>query len=1082
MKITPNINTITYSKYNAAPRNKNSAQPAFTGIFNIFGNNAAKDVFVNSGTKILSKKQLQKLRENIVDEIYSLFKSHYTPAASKRMDELLNSPYIDYNLECAGSSGLSLADCLEIRHSQNENKLYNQFVRTSLAKTMPFEAFEDPKSIKELYYRNNAIFQIFQSYTKMDETSKEAKEVRDMVVRMKDNNVEINDYPEFFADCLAHGKLKMCKLLEAKFGINPETTINVVKRKEQTLTEYSKTFGTSTLIANPYYKISRYDTDSHILVYHPQKLDKTGDYSWKITGSEQNMILWDFAACCQDKNSKEFFDIPKYIFTTFYNKPGHKSFHTFSDLTRFLWSKAYYHPEMKSLDFVEQMAKYFRQKAGQPPKARVYLNFLPANVLDNNDYIKYEDEAFERIKKLKSDFTKDNSERIKVLEELYMMFGEANGKEPTELAAKLKAINPSSPADFGGDAFKVYEDVISLSMLNLHQKRELLEKLIKNKSNLIDCKLGDMLNVKFLPKTRDEYSTLVAKLSHSIGIYVKKLPPELKAGFYNAMDRMSAPNSEFMRLNFDNSVRRLRQEYPLEEFQKDIWYAIKDLSNIERGKVLDYFGFELKNENGKLILNGFPNSDYTEQRLAKVDDKELLNKIREVQAYVIEFTQNNSIRINDNPEASKDITDIVRAFPEFLTSVGKLQSRTHDFSVDIHTLKVLQEIFKNPEYQKLPDSSKRHLQIAALFHDLTKQEGIVDKLHSASSAFDTYYLTGKLDMPESDKLKIYNIIKNHTWLEAYKGDTTELRKQLAFEFSQDDSFKLISILTDADLKAVKKEGKFFTRYEKNLQNAKAEIEPLIYDIQKTAINLPQTKIPKAHKLNLSSPYVEKITADGVTNTVVHLKQGINLKEAGFGSDISLEDLNILVHGLDDKDSASMFQALGIVNSDALLSTSYINYGKGNWKVFRKQGFVLSVPSSDIHAGYWRDFGSGYKKDKNDLIKNYIFSDSETRTYFSRQLKNELNLNDDEYIDLFPKIANRPIEKLDKTFPEVAKAYRRIFSNMETAKRSMGRNYNEILVTRPKIQAIFCWDKSPEHIPLYLRKFAAKHDLPVLVFE
>ncbi len=1075
MNITSNINTVSYYSYNAASKNKNVGQPSFTGIFNFLGNNAAKDVFVNTNAKILTQRQLQKVKENVVEEIYSLFKSRYTPANSKRLDELLNSPYVDYNLEHVGSSGLSLADCIELHHSHTENKLYNQFVRTSLAKTMPFDAFEDPKSIKSLYSRNDSIFQIFQSYTKMDEASSEAKEVRDMVLRLKDNNVEINDYPEFFADCLYSGKLQMCKLLESNFDINPETVINLSRSTHDTAKANSEVFGTSTLFSNSYYNFY-YD-----LVYHPQKLGSDCDGYYKILQNKHQMSLWDFAVCCPDKNSKEFFDIPKYIFNTFHT-PRNRSFLTYSELTSFLWINAKNHPEMKTFDFIEQMAKYFRQKSSQPPEAKVYLDFIPTNIFNIKDNPEYENEALKRIKKLSSEFKKDNSERIKILEELYMMFGEGNGKRPEELKAVLETINPPRPADFGGNDFKVYEDVTSLSMLNLHQKRELLEKLINNKSNLIDCKLGDMLNVKFLPKTRDEYSSLVARLSHSIGINVKKLSPELKAGFYDAMDRMSTLNSEFMSLNFDTDIKRLHLDYSLEEFQKDIWYAIKDLSNIERGKVLDYFGFELKNENGKLILNGFPNSDYTEQRLAKVHDKELLNIIREVQSYVMEFTQNNNIRINGNPEASKDITEIIRAFPEFLTSTGKLQSRTHDFSVDIHTLKVLQEIFKNPEYQKLPEASKHHLQIAAFFHDLTKQEGIVDKLHPATSAFDTYYLTRKLELPEKDKLKIYNIIKNHTWLETYKGDTAELRKQLAFEFSQNDAFKLISILADADLKAVKKEGKFFSQHEKELQKAKSEIEPLIHDIQKTAINLPQTRIPKAHKLNLNSPYVDKITSDSITNTVIYLKQGINLKEAGFENDISLDDLNILVHGLDDKDSASIFQALGIVNSDALLSSSYINYSKGNWKVFRKQGFVLNVSASDIHAGYWRDFGSGYKKNKNDLINNYIFSKDETRTYFSTQLKEELRLNDDEYIDLYRRIEDRPIEELDEKFPAVAKAYRKIFANMETSKRSMGRNYNEILVTRPKIQGIFCWGKSPEKIPAYLRKFAAKHDLPILVFE
>ena len=372
--------------------------------------------------------------------------------------------------------------------------------------------------------------------------------------------------------------------------------------------------------------------------------------------------------------------------------------------------------------------------------------------------------------------------------------------------------------------------------------------------------------------------------------------------------------------------------------------------------------------------------------------------------------------------------------------------------------------------------------MAVLFHDLTKAEGVVDKLHPQSSSFDTYYLLRKLDISEKEKLKIYQIIRNHTWFSAYKGDTSYFCKQLAFELSHDDAFKLLTILTEADMKAVKKDGKFFTQYGKDLQKAKDEISKLVYDVQKTAINLPQTKIPKATELNINSPYVSEINADGIKNTVIRLNPAINLKEAGFSSNIALNDLNILVHGLDDKNSASMFQALANVNSDALLSTSYINYGKGNWKVFRNQGFVLDVSSSNIHAGYWRDFGSGYKKNKNNIINSYLFSDVQTRSYFSNQLKKELNLSNRDYIELYSKIEDLPIEKLDQSYPEVANAYRRIFASMETARSSKDRNYNEILVTNPKIQAIFCWNKGAENIPAYLRKFAQRHNLPILMFE
>ena len=92
------------------------------------------------------------------------------------------------------------------------------------------------------------------------------------------------------------------------------------------------------------------------------------------------------------------------------------------------------------------------------------------------------------------------------------------------------------------------------------------------------------------------------------------------------------------------------------------------------------------------------------------------------------------------------------------------------------------------------------------------------------------------------------------------------------------------------------------------------------------------------------------------------------------------------------------------------------------------------------------------------------------------------MSDKEYIKLFNEIEDLTLEELEIKSPKVAKAYRKIFNDMEISKRSYGRNYNEILVTSPKIQAIFCYDKTPQNISSYLRRYAEKHDIPIIVFN
>lgn len=1080
MRITSDINTISYSNRPKQQRNFQSNLPsnfpAFTSI-NPFKKNIVTDVFVNTDVKILSPKQIKKAKENVLNEIVALFKTPFTPAGSKRMEDLLNSPFADYTMKF-GNLGFTLVDYINCgMKNQKVTPLYNQFLRTSLAKILPYELL-DKEARTNLFYKNSRIFDIFQSYTKMNETSKEAQEIRDMILRMKENDVEIKEYPAFFADCLFNGKLEMCRFLEKHFNsINPETQIDLITGNSAIIDKFSNMYGTGTQI-----KLSSGEDD--LLIYYPKIFDRDRQFGqyYNLTEYTISRNLWDMSLFSQDKNIRGFFDIPKYMFQLKDSYYERRCRSTTELLDKFYRKNVKLHPEIKTLDFVEKVAKYFLYNPKTKEVSDYYgrIDFLEKGLLHNESRALAK-ECFSKLEQI-SYFNNKEDVNVKILEGLYEMFAIRSGEKYNDVIKKLDSLNTQPMRNLGEEVFKVYENVTSVSMLNLQQKRELLEKLLNNKTTLVDCKLGDILDVKFLPKNKEEYCELVARLSKSIGLNVKELSKELKSEFLRTMDNISKPDSEFIHLDFDHSVKRLRLNYSLDEFKQDIWFSIKDLSNVERGKVLDIFGFELKNENGKLILSGFPNIDYSKERILHLKDTKLLDVVNDVQNYVMEFTRENQVNLKDYREAAQNITTIIKAFPEFITSFGKLQSNEHDFTIDIHTLKALQEVFKHPDYQNLSDKSKLHLQMAVLLHDLAKAEGIVDKNHSQNSSFDAYYILNKLELPEKEKLKIYQIIKNHTWLASCEGDISQVQKKLAFELSDSDAFKLLTILTEADMKAVKKGGEFYTKFEKKLQKAQKEISDLVYEVQKTAINLPQTRIPKAGKLNKNSPYVSEIIVDNIKNTVVRLNPSINLKEAGFSSDITLDDLNILVHGLDDKNSASMFQALGNVNSDALLSCSYINYGKGNWKVFRQQGFVLDVNSQNIHAGYWRDFGSGYKKTKDDIIKDYLFPSSETRSYFSHQLKNELNLNDKEYIDLYHKIEDLSMVELDEHYPEVAKAYRCIFANMETAKRSMGRNYNEILVTRPKIQAIFCWDKSPVKIPAYLRQFAQRHNLPILVFE
>ena len=626
-----------------------------------------------------------------------------------------------------------------------------------------------------------------------------------------------------------------------------------------------------------------------------------------------------------------------------------------------------------------------------------------------------------------------------------------------------------------------FENVTSLSQLNLRQKRDLMRAISRYNHIIQSSQFRSILDPEILPHDNNEYCSIMARLSHSIGINVPKLSKKLKTGFFNALDSLADPNKDFINIDFNTNTPVLELDYSLKDFKNNVWNIVKGSHYSDRTKALDYFGFELKNNNGILEMTGFPSADKPDGRLNAIKDKDVQSLIIKLALEVIKFTQNNTVTIKNSPDLSKDLTAIVQAFPEFLTTIGKVQHGTHDFTLDVHSLKVLQGVMKNPNYKTLDEKDKKLVRIAALLHDLTKAENKPDSDHPKNSAFDVYYLLDKLDMKEKDKLKIYQVIKNHSWL-AHYDFSKDMTQKTAFDMRSGNSFLMQTILTEADLKGVQKNDRFYIKHAAKLNYAAEKVNKAVEELQKTAINLPQTKIPKASELNTRAHQVKVLSYGGITNTVLFLEKGMDLQKAGFKNCKSLNDFNILVHGLDSQNNASMFQALGLIDSKALLSTSYVVYSKQNYRVFRQEGFILDVPASNIHAAYWSDFGSGYKKTTKDLFNTYLFHYNEQRNYISEQIKKELHLDSKHYVKLFNLIEDMSMDELGQKAPKVAKAYRKIFENMEMSKRSWGRNYNEILVTSPKIQGIFCYDKWLMDISPYLRKYAEKNDIPIIIFN
>lgn len=664
--------------------------------------------------------------------------------------------------------------------------------------------------------------------------------------------------------------------------------------------------------------------------------------------------------------------------------------------------------------------------------------------------------------------------------------------------AAIKKLN-SLPDDViskfegSGDAityirFEKYLGKNNINELNQAEKRELMNKLIQNNAYSFNS-YSDLF--KLIPKNQKEYCNLLNKLAKSIGISTKPLTAAEKKFFEEGMARLDRSIKDVDFNNVEISLKISREDFVNKALDK-----MKKLDELEQRKVMDYFGFEI--EKGK--LKGYPINLNNGEKLAEIPDKKTKKVIEELRPFVVDFSEHNPITVTGASKSfEKDLNDILGGLPELRSIIGRKQHVTHSYTLDKHTLKVLQGVVSNPKFANLSAEDKKILSIASLLHDITKAEGLRDFTHPMESAFDAFYIIQKMNLPEEQQLKIYELIKSHNWLDRMNhpkntaDDIQRIAQDIAFDARHTNTFELAKILCEADMKAVKKDDSFFKHHKKTLNEMSAIVDNYIKKIHETQIVLPQTIIPKASQIKNG---VEK-SAGGIKNTVIYMnKADENLEKYGFAPGTTKDNWRAIVHALDNEDQMQKFNTFSIIDTEALLSTSYID--TKSYKVFRKQGFILDVNTNDIHAGYSSDFGTGYAKTIELLKSDYLFygmrkgdkiskdawrnNRTEYRRYISDLIKQKMNITDSEYVELLEKIQGckslTDIEKVDKNF---AQKLKETFAEMESRKRRGNRQYNEMLVTRPKIQAVFAYDKSYEKIPEFLRKYAADNDLPIIIF-
>ena len=700
----------------------------------------------------------------------------------------------------------------------------------------------------------------------------------------------------------------------------------------------------------------------------------------------------------------------------------------------------------------------------------------------------------------------------------------------------------------------------NINELPIYTKREFLRKLVSMNTEMFNSSGTIRKYFPILPKTKEEYCALLPAVVRSLGIETNPLENDKLKDFNRNIISLSNKLKNLSDEEFNNL--EIKQEYDKDKFINDVLDIVKDLSPNERQKVYDYFGFELhhnKNTKSGFSITGYPVNLNNGKKLAQITNENTKKVVEKLRANVVKFSENNLIACN-NKEIEELLNNIIDVLPELRTSIGKLQAGnknedgvitgkgSHDFDVFKHSLKVMQKIAQDKNFQNLNKSDKKIILITSLLHDITKKEGYVDKTHAIEGSFDAFFISKKFNLTQEEEIKLYNLIRHHEWL-GYINTSKDKSildyrlKNMAYDLRHDNMLDIALMFTHADLKAVKKDDSFHNKkegesrkdfngnirsfgesadyYGKKMRNIIEELKP-------TQPFLPVTKIPKSSEIE---KIITTVNPDGSTNIkglykdkdgLIIIKynelQNKDLEKIGFpkgsitkgmqsttdlGEKVNTGSIKFFAHGLDYPDQLVKFDALSLVDSDALLSVSYAERPESKYRFFRPQGVLLDCETKYIHGGGNSDAGSGCKKSVQSFKDKYVFSkniftgneDKKERSYIADLIKKTTGMNDNEYINFVKKYENKPLSAIEPVGlrTKIINAYATINSNTRKGQRS----YNEIYISNPKPpMAVFAYNMKNENInnPVnflkdlnvkkrtdFLREYALERDIPFVIF-
>lgn len=585
------------------------------------------------------------------------------------------------------------------------------------------------------------------------------------------------------------------------------------------------------------------------------------------------------------------------------------------------------------------------------------------------------------------------------------------------------------------------------------------------------------------------------------------------------LEDISLPIKEESRVEFDKRILYSNSNYT--KFENVIISSIPMLEKMVQGEglpllysradFLEALSSICQSDEDKAILtqkvgitpiiedNGVDKQITGYDGLIQLDNLDLSNpKEKQIYTLLHKFIYENNV-ITGNKEFDEQLNTIINAFPEFINIIGKKQHGTHNYTLDVHSLLVLAYSINNPNYlSKLNSLDRSLLKVTSLFHDIMKNENVVDKGHQNLSSLYTRSILSKIFTSSEILDRVFGLIDNHHWLQEYSQSNKKenTAQELAFRFRRPNDFDIAKIMAESDLKAVS--SSFYDLHKSMLSDEKLGlINKNINYIYSNGNAIFSDYIIKPSCLD--NCIVNKNGKEFRLINMHEIPEGTDMGQYGFMKGLKKENLTFLVHMVDENSIYNSLSTVKLLTSPfngGVLSESIITPKYKRTYQNRKYGVLLSQENVNLVNEANSNQGSGIQKDFSNVM-SLIFDDcsSQKRNNFRIELLKNLGIpysdvSDEEYAEFFKNVLAyrtslaqiRPNEKYKIgnfiiTGEQLSSA---LYDYQMSLINVNEKIHNEIVGYLPKIQAVVAKAQNIDELPDELLKFANENNYPILL--